>query len=256
MKAKIWRVFQILAGVTTLAVLVYGGASLGHYIRTSPRLEVKKVLVLGQKRVAETEVLAQADLTDRVNVFSVDLEGIRERVETLQWVHHALVHRVLPDTIAIRIVEREPVGLARVKGEIRQFDSDATLLDFNPEVGLNFPVLDGLRTNDQEANIKKVALYRTILEELHGQHELSEVQISDNLEVSVVAESEPTIIHLGTDDFGGKWAHYLQLRTQIQELYPSAAQVDFRFKNQVILKLHTDQPAEESVVWDVKKKSL
>jgi cell division septal protein FtsQ len=256
MKAKIWRAFQILTSVTVLGIFGWGAYTLADYLQTSPRLEVKKVLVMGQKRVTETEALAQAELTAGVNVFAVDLKGIRERVERLQWVHHAFVLRVLPDTVTIKIVEREPVGLARVRGEIRQFDADATLLDFNPEVGLNFPVLDGLRLNDREGNIRKIALYRTILEELQGQRELSEIRINEESEVSVVPQTEATIVNLGTDDFRAKWARYVQLRTQIQELYPTAAQVDFRFKNQVILKLQSDQQAEESVVWDEKKKSL
>lgn len=256
MKAKIWRAFQILTGITALVIFGWGSYTLVHYLRTSPRLEVKKVLVMGQKRVTETEVLAQAELSAGVNVFAVDLTGIREHVEKLQWVHHAFVLRVLPDTVTIKIVEREPVGLARVRGEIRQFDADATLLEFNSEGGLNFPVLDGLRTNDREGNIQKVALYRRILEELQGQRDLSEVRINEDSEVSVVPQTEPTIVNLGTDDFRAKWGRYMQLRTQIHELYPTAAQVDFRFKNQVILKLQSDQPAEESVVWDEKKKSL
>ena len=256
MKAKIWRAFQILTGLTALAAFGWGAYTVLNYLQTSPRLEVKKVLVMGQKRVSETEVLAQTDLTGRVNIFTVDLDSVRERVEKLQWVHHAIVHRVLPDTITIKLVERQPVGLARVRGEIRQFDSEATLLDFDAESGVNFPVLDGLRTNDLEGNIQRVALYRRILEELQGQRELSEIRIADGMEVSVVPQSESTIVHLGVDDFRGKWARYVQLRSQIQELYPTAAQVDFRFKNQVILKLHSDQPSQESVVWDEKKKSL
>jgi cell division septal protein FtsQ len=256
MKAKIWRALQVLTVLTVLGVFGWGTDTLVHYLRTSPRLEVKKVLVMGQKRVRETDVIAQAELTAGVNAFAVDLTDIRERVERLQWVHHAFVLRVLPDTVTIKIVEREPVGLARVRGEIRQFDADGTLLEFNSEGGLNFPVLDGLRTNDRAGNILKVALYRRILDELQGQRELSEVRINEESEVSVVPQTEATIVNLGTDDFRVKWARYIQLRTQIQELYPTAAQVDFRFKNQVILKLQSDRQAEESVVWDEKKKSL
>ena len=33
------------------------------------------------------------------------------------------VQRVLPDKIIIKVVEREPIGLARIRGEIYQFDA-------------------------------------------------------------------------------------------------------------------------------------
>ena len=76
---------------------------------------------------------AQAGLRGSGNIFSVDLDAIRERVEGLKWVRFATVQRVLPDTIAIKIVERKPVGLARIRGEIFQFDAEAELLDPDTE---------------------------------------------------------------------------------------------------------------------------
>ena len=73
------------------------------------------------------------------NIFSADLDDIRERVEGLRWVRYATVQRVFPDTISIKVIEREPVGLARIRGEIYQFDAQAELLDPDTEGGINFP---------------------------------------------------------------------------------------------------------------------
>jgi len=108
MKAKIWKVLQVLMMVAVLTVLGGVTYTTTQYLRTSPRFEVKKVLVLGWKRVTEPEVLTQADVPDKANVFTVDLDAIRARVEHMEWVRHALVQRVFPDTITIKIVEREP----------------------------------------------------------------------------------------------------------------------------------------------------
>ena len=154
------------------------------------------------------------------------------------------------------MVEREPVGLARIRGEIYQFDSQAELLDPDTEGGINFPILDGLEFDEPEANQKKIDLYLTIMEELHGQSELSEIHVNDAGEVSVVSLSEPLLVNLGSSEFRTRWGRYLQLKTQIQEDYPEAVQVDFRFENQVILKTKTDASDERKVTWDVKRKSL
>ena len=75
-------------------------------------------------------------------------------------------------------------------------------------------------------------------------------------EVSVVSLSEPLLVNLGASEFRTRWGRYLQLKTQIQEDYPEAVQVDFRFENQVILKTKTDASDERKVTWDVKRKSL
>src|SRR5262249_13848505 len=156
----------------------------------------------------ENEVLAKARFDVGTNVFRVDLDGIRERVEELDWVRYALVQRVLPDQIIIKIVEREPIGLTRIRGEIYQFDMDAKILDPGPAAVASFPILDGLRPGDKKGNASKVASYRRVLEEL-GDATLSEIHINDAAEVSVVSASDPLLINLGTSDFRTRWIKYL-----------------------------------------------
>src|SRR4029079_1709848 len=110
--------------------------------------------------------------------------------------------------------------------------------------GVNFPILDGLRVDDTEANQKKIAIYLRIMDDLHGKNELSEVRINDAGEVSVVSQSEPLLVDLGADDFRARWGLYLQLRTKIQREHPETVEEDFRFKNQAILKTKIDAPVE------------
>ena len=256
MKGKIWKSFLLVSAVTVLSVVGLGAYVVVRYLHTSPRFDVKQVSITGLKRVEEAQVYAQAGLKEAGNVFSIDLEATRESVEALRWVRFATVQRFLPDTISIKVVEREPVGLARIRGAIYQFDAQAELFDQDRGGGVNFPILDGLTVDDPEANQKKVDLYLKIMDELHGQSELSEVHINDAGEVSVVSLSEPLLVNLGVEQFRKRWGQYLQLRTQIQQEYPEAVQVDFRFKNQVILRTKPDTPDEQKVVWDAEKRSL
>lgn len=256
MKAKIWKALQVITIVFALSLV--GGVSytVAKYLQTSPRFQVKKVLVLGWKRLTETQVLTQADVPDKANVLSVDLAAIRERVEQLPWVRYASVQRVFPDTITIKIVEREPVGLARIRGRVYQFDTDAAILDYDPSTGVNHPILDGLKPKDHAGNLRRVDLYSRVLKEMQSQHEVSEIHINDAEEVSVVLSDEPLLINLGGGDFHSRWIRYLRQKTKIQE-YPETGEVDLRFKDQVILRPRTDAPDDgEKVIWDAEKKSL
>lgn len=254
MKAKIWKALQVITLVAALSLL--GGVTFTtvQYLGTSPRFEVKKVSVLGWKRVTEAQVLTQADVPDKVNVFSVDLAAIRERVERMQWVRYAIVQRVFPDTITVKIVEREPVGLARFRGLVYQFDTDAAILDYDASTGVNFPILDGLQPKDHPGNLRRVALYSRVLKELRSQNELSEIHINEADEVSVVLSDEPLLINLGGSDFHARWIRYLKQKPQIQQL-PEAVEVDLRFSD-TIVRMRTDDTAEEKVIWDAEKKSL
>jgi cell division septal protein FtsQ len=237
-----------------LAVLGWASYSFLHYVRTAASFEVRKLSVSGLKRVEENQVLGKAGFEVGTNAFKVDLRKVRQRVEELQWVRYALVGRVLPDQIIIKVIEREPIGLGRIRGEIYQFDTDAIILAPGPTSDLSFPVLDGLRPNDRPGNRKKVEVYRKVLEDI-GQPSLSEVHINDSGEVAVVSASDPLIIKLGTTEFRSRWIKYLQLKTQIQQQYPQAVHVDMRFKNQVVIRMKEDD-AGEKIIWDAEKKTL
>jgi cell division protein FtsQ len=251
---KVERYLQIGMIVVCFAALGWGPYEMARYLTNASRFEVTKFSVSGLKRVGENEVLAQAGFELGTNVFTANLSEIRERVEQLQWVRYALVERVLPDQIIVKVVEREPIGIARIRGEAYQFDIDARILDPDPVSGSSFPILDGLRADDSQGNIKKVEAYRKVLEEL-GQTALSEVHIDKAGEVSVVSASDPVVVNLGSSDFRSQWIKYLQLKSQIQQRYPQAVRVDLRFKNQIIVRMKDDDSGEK-IVWGVKKKTL
>ncbi len=253
-KKQIIRYAQVAVLVMSLGGLSWIAYSVINYVKTAPRFEVEKLAVSGLKRVDENQVLAKAGFEVGTNVFDVNLEEVRQRVEQIQWVRHALVERVLPDQIIIKVVEREPIGIARIRGEAYQFDIDAMILDPDPVSGSSFPILDGL-TGDTHRNLKKVEIYRKVLEEL-GQTSLSEVQINNVNEVSVVETGDPLMVSLGTDEFRRGWIKYLQLKPQIQAQYPQAVRVDLRYKNQVIVRMKDDEESGEKITWDVEKKSL
>jgi cell division protein FtsQ len=224
------------------------------YLMTDTRFEVQKLSVSGLKRVEENQVLAKAGFDLGTNVFRVRLDEIREHVEELPWVRHAVVERVLPDKIIIKIVEREPIGLARINGEVFQFDIEGTVLDPDTVSGASFPILDGLRMGDHKRNLEKVQVYRRVLDDL-GQTALSEVHINDAQEVTVVSASDPVLVNIGTTDFRTRWMKYLQLEGQIQMQYPQAERVDLRFRNQVIVRMRDDD-SSENIVWGGKKNTL
>jgi cell division septal protein FtsQ len=252
--AKFIRIAQFMMTLSALTVLCWGTYELLGYLKTAPRFEVQKISVSGLKRVDESRVLAKAGFEAGTNVFNVNLDEMRKEVEELDWVRYAFVQRVLPDQIIIRIVEREPIGLTRIRGEVYQFDVDGKILDPDPSGGTSFPILDGLRRGDRAANLHKVETYRKVVEDL-GETALSEIHITDSGDVTVVSASDPVLINLGVADFRTRWIKYLQLKPQIQQQYPQAVRVDLRFKNQVIIKMKDDD-AGEKVVWGEKKNTL
>lgn len=257
MKAKVKklvRLAQIAVAAAVLSVLCWAVYRSVVYLRTAPRFEVQKLSVSGLKHVEENDVLSKAGFEVGINVFRVKLDEVRERVEELPWVRHALVERVLPDQIVIKIVEREAVGLARIRGEVYEFDAEGKILAPDALSGASFPILDGMRADDPEGNSRKVETYQKVIDDL-GQTALSEIHINDAGEVTVVSASDPLMVDLGAADIRSRWIKYLQLKPDIQQQYPRAVRVDLRFKNQVIIRMKDDD-SSENIVWVEKKNTL
>jgi len=250
---KLIRFVQVAMAVAALSVVCWLGYSAVVYLPTAPRFEVKKLSVSGLKRVDENQILAKAGFEMGTNVFRVNLRLIRERVEELEWVRYAMVERVLPDQIIVKVIEREPVGLARIRREVYQFDIDGKILDPDPRDGFGFPILDGLQPGNHKKNLSKIAAYRKVIEDLE-QNSLSEIHVNNAGEVTVVSASDPLLVNLGTTDFRNRWIKYLQLKPQIQQHYPQAVRVDLRFKNQVIVRMKDGEGSD--IVWDAKKNTL
>lgn len=111
---------------------------------------VRQVDVTGVKRMARLPVYAAA-LDQPSNAMPlVDLSLIRERLLTQPWVADASVSRRLPDTIAINVVEREPVALWQNRGLVKLVDGSGVVLQpVNPDDWPDLPLIVGPEANRQ-----------------------------------------------------------------------------------------------------------
>jgi cell division protein FtsQ len=255
-KAKLFRFLSILllvSGLGCVASVIWAGF---HYVKSDPRFNVRLITIKGLKRVEEDDVSARIKLRpgSNTNIFAVDMEDVRARVEQIDWVRYVTVQRVLPDEIIIRVTEREPIGLARIQGHIYEFDREAAILEPEKSTLPEFPILVGLRESDAERNLAKIAMYNKVIEDL-GAHGISEVIVNQSSEVSVVRNEDPLIVNLGVDDFKERWSRYLKLKSTNDDDFKGAVLVDLRFRNKVIVSMEGDDDGGK-VIWDGKKKSL
>ena len=102
----------------------------------------------------------------------LDIDEVRHRMEKFNWVKEVTVRKVYPDKLHIRVVEREPVGIARLD-KLWLFDANGVFLDeYRPsEHGLDWPVLSGLQQdagNPQagEENLERIRRYLEFLQEI------------------------------------------------------------------------------------------
>jgi cell division protein FtsQ len=114
--------------IAALLVLGLLAAAAWALLRT-PTLGFRELKVEGElQRTPLSAVQAAAQQAVRGNFLAADLGAARQAFEDLPWVRHAVVRRVWPATLVVRLDEHQPVALW-----LRLEDGDAVTANNTPE---------------------------------------------------------------------------------------------------------------------------
>lgn len=185
--------------------------------------QIRNVEVQGASRVSaqEIEALVQREVS-KTGVWNADLAALSGRLERLPWVRQAIVSRVLPDGVRVRITERRPQAVVRTAaGRFRWVDEDAVLLgEMTPTDQMPAFFLRGLSEEDTERarkeNIERVKVFLSLQNEaeLSGVAErLSEVNLMDvrDMRVQLAGDDSQIELRLGAQEQGKRLRDGLQV---------------------------------------------
>ncbi len=112
------RFFATIASAILLSSSGLYGAYLGgeipvvvQTVTSRVGFAVDQVRVSGHKETSEIDVLERLDLTGWTSLIGFDADQARQRIADLPWVKTASVRKVYPDTIEVRIEERQPFAI-------------------------------------------------------------------------------------------------------------------------------------------------
>ena len=203
----------------TLAVLAF----LGYRAAASASFfALRAVEVRGTSRANHDEIKAIVKRDVKDGVWQADLDAISKHLEAVPWVRTAVVTRVLPDGIRVRITERQPVAVVRTgAGRFQWVDDDAVFLgemtstDQLPSFflrGWNEEGTQNARAENRERVAKFVALQREW--ESQGLSErISEVNVLDvrDVRVQLAGDDARIEIRLGGQDQGRRLSKALKV---------------------------------------------
>ncbi len=106
---------RITAGLAACALVCLVSAA-AAWAMARPVFDLRAVVVepideRPLRYVAEAQLEQALQQVIKGSFFSIELEAVRERVETVPWVRHASVRRIWPDRLEIRIEEHRPLAL-------------------------------------------------------------------------------------------------------------------------------------------------
>jgi cell division protein FtsQ len=239
-----WRVIAALvAGCSTGLFGLYwlAGAAL-H----AEALTVTRITVTGNARTSRGEVLALLDGIRGENMVTLDLEGWRQKLLTSPWVADAALRRQLPGTLAVALSEREPIGIGRIADRLYLIDQRGMIIDeFGPNYAeFNLPIIDGLDSGTAGGGTliddARAALAGRLLADLQREPALagrvSQVDVSDPRDATVILKGDTTIVRVGTDRFVERVQSYIDLAPALRDRVPQIDYVDLRFDERVYVK--------------------
>lgn len=235
------RRLGLLAHLIALLAAAAGAAWSLPALRRADVLRIDTVTVEGARRLSPGEVAGLVAPLRGENLLAADLEAGREGLLASGWVRGAVLRRVLPSAVHVRLDEREPVGLSRIGSRLYLVDETGHVIDeHGPRFAdLDLPVIDGLSGGApvSDADARRAALAARLMADVaaHGglAERVSQIDVADPRDAVVLLNGDPVRIHLGERDFAARLRTYLDVAPALREAVPDVDYADVRFDRRV-----------------------
>jgi cell division protein FtsQ len=198
----------------TLAIVIGGLLFAGYRAASAASFfQLRKVEIQGDFRASAADVrsLVVREVA-KTGVWRADLEEVSGRLERLPWIRVAMVSRVLPDGIRVRLSERQPRAVVRTAaGRFLWVDDDAVLLgEMLPTDQMPAFFLRGWDEESgdtiRKENMERVKRFLELQQEWSAaglSERVSEVNVMDTRDVraQLAGDDSQIEVRLGSEDF-------------------------------------------------------
>jgi cell division protein FtsQ len=231
--------YGVVLALVAIAI-AKGTASLS----TSPLLRVDQIIPEGNQRVTSDAVRSMLSGLRGENIVFADLETWRSRLLESPWIRDASFRRALPSTIEVLVQERTPIAIGRKGARLYLVDERGARIDeYGPQYSsLDLPIVDGFGATegDEQVDEKRGALAARLIMALRQKpavaSRLSQVDVSDVHNVTILLNDDPAELRVGDDHFLARVESYLSLSSALRERVPEIDYVDLRFDGRVYVR--------------------
>ena len=254
-ETKWGRIAAASAAAVILILLCTAAVMLQRFLLHDPRFTVAEssaIQIQGNSHVSRPQLLSIFGEDVERNIFHISLTDRRKQLESLPWVEHATVMRLLPDHVRVAIRERTPVAFVRQAGQIGLVDANGVLLDLPADSAqkYSFPVVTGIASTDPlSTRAARIKIYQRFVADLdssgpHITENLSEVDLSnpEDIKALIPDHGNDVLVHFGDDAFLDRYQKYQQHLPEWRQQYPNLSSVDMRYDHQVVLEMAKNAP--------------
>jgi len=249
-RGVLWSSVPVILAAGAYGAIVATHASGGESVlRSASRRLLEASVTLGL-RVADIRVEGRAT-TDRETILealgahpgtpilAVDPVRAKQQLESLPWVRSALIERRLPDTIFVRLVEREPMALWQHGGKIELIDRSGAVI---PVARLDrFAKLPMVVGQDAAADAAE------LLAMLASEPDLA-ARVTAAVDVggrrwNLRIDNSIDVL-LPSDDPAAAWADLARLQRNTAILQREVQAIDMRLPDRLVVRVAPEPPKE------------
>jgi cell division protein FtsQ len=200
---------------------------------------VADIRVEGRETTDRETILEALDARPGTPILAVDPGRAKQQLESLPWVRSALIERRLPDTIYVRLVEREPMALWQHGGKIELIDRTGAVI---PVARLDrfakLPMVVGEDAASHAAELLAMLssepdLAARVTAAVHVGGRRWNLRIDNSIDVL-----------LPSDDPAAAWADLARLQRNSAILQRDVRAIDMRLPDRLVVRVAPDPPKE------------
>lgn len=245
-----WRPFVTWASRAVcgiLGVAVVGGAGYEAYrlISRTTFLKLETVEVSPLHRLTRDEIITEAGVRAGDPMLGLQLRRIGEQLAKNPWVKQVQVRRYFPHTLAIEVVERQPVAIVNL-GLLYYLDAEGNV--FKPLTqgdSLNYPVITGVSEDDltrDPAGTKQTLATAVALMDLLKKSrtfnlaDVSEIHTDKGFGFTLFTAAGGVPVRLGNDGFAEKLARFARIYGDLRGALAAVEYIDLDYHDKIIVK--------------------
>jgi cell division septal protein FtsQ len=240
------KIVRVTAAVVVISLIFLVCYEIYGFVGKATFLRLERIEVSGITRLTREEILSAASVKIGDDLLGLKLSRMGEHLTKNPWVATVRIRRNFPHSLAIDVVERQPVGVVSM-GYLYYLDNKGDI--FKPlQEGdrLDFPVITGLVEDDllrDPAGAKEtlkgmLELLDLLKKERAGikMADISELHYDKGFGYTIFTVNRGLPIRLGMDGFNEKLDRLARIYAELQVQLPSLEYIDLDYSDRIIVK--------------------